>query len=417
MADGILVINSGSTSVKFAIYSFAKDAPLTMEYRGQVKDLQSKTQFEAFGPDHQPLDTHTWPENQPIDHTKALLFIVRWLAHKADGVSIAAVGHRIVLGGDRYSGPVFIEGDVLDYLDGLSVMEPSHQPANVTGARALAKAFEDLPQVACFDNSFHRSMPEVAQVYALSSDLRQLGVRHWGYHGLSFEYIGSQIKHLIPTAQRVIIAHLGGGCSLCAMLDGKSIDTTMGFSGLSGLPMSTRSGDLPPEVLFYLLRRGYDAKSLEKTLYYESGLRGLSRLSGDMLELLDSSAPEATLAVNHFIYQVAKYTGAYIAVLGGLDAFVFTGGIGENSTAIRSAICRRLTPLGIELEETANQQNQSTISSANSKISVWVVPTNEELMIAQHTLDVIQSRGLLSLSLSSKDDSSEDGNNLSKSNG
>lgn len=395
MADGIVVINSGSTSVKFAAYDFEDRKPLALLCRGRIDDMQTKPRFQAAGPDRRPLDTHGWRENHAIDHVSALSSAVQWLERNIEGLNVAAVGHRIVLGGTRYSGPVLIEGDVLDYLDGLCVMEPSHQPANVAGARALAEMLGHLPQVACFDTSFHRAMPEVAQTYAVPADVLAHGVRHWGFHGLSYEYISGEVKILVPTARRVVVAHLGGGCSLCAMLDGKSMDTSMGFSGLSGLPMSTRSGDLPPEVLFYLLREGYDADTLEKTLYENSGLRGLSGISGDMQALSESSAPEAAEAVEYFVYQVIKYAGAYAAALGGLDAFVFTAGIGENSASLRSTICRRLDLLGIRLDEAANQRHGPQISNNTSSASVWVIPTNEELMIARHTLAVTRARGLL----------------------
>nr|WP_294509453.1 acetate kinase [uncultured Rhodopila sp.] len=255
------------------------------------------------------------------------------------------------------------------------------------GARAFAEAFPGLPQVACFDSSFHRSMPEVAQTYALPQDVRDAGVRHWGYHGISYDYISRQVPKFAPSARRVIAAHLGGGASLCAMLDGRSIETTMGFAGLSGLPMATRSGDVPARALFYLLRsKLYDDASLETMLYQHSGLLGLSGISGDMRVLQDNAAPRAVAAVEHFVYAMAKFAGAYAAVLGGLDAFVFTAGIGENSAPLRAALCARMAWLGVRLDAAANASNGPRISTPDSKVSFWVIPTNEELMIAQHTL-------------------------------
>ena len=305
-------------------------------------------------------------------------------------------GHRIVLGGTRYKAPTLIEGDVLDYLDELSVMEPSHQPYNVGGARAMAKVFGHLPQVGCFDTSFHRTMPDVAQVYAVPAEVHARGVQHWGYHGISYDYISRQLKKRAPEARRVIVAHLGGGASMCAMLDGRSIDTSMGFAGLSGLPMATRTGDLPPEIVFYLLRtKAYDLESLEKLLYHKSGLLGLSGISSDMRTLLANKSPEAARAVEYFIYQVVRYAGAYAAVLGGLDAFVFTAGIGENAVPIRRAVCQRLGFLGIELDDAVNSRHGPRISTSASKVSVWVIPTNEELMIASHTIAVLRASGLL----------------------
>ncbi len=279
-----------------------------------------------------------------------------------------------------------IDEDVLTYLDSLTVMEPSHQPYNVRGARALAEAFPGLPQVACFDTSFHRTMPEVAQTYALPKDVREAGVRHWGYHGISYDYISRQVPKFVPQARRVIAAHLGGGASMCAMLDGKSVETSMGFAGLSGLPMATRSGDLSPGALFYLLRtKRFDDATLEKMLYEHSGLLGLSGISGDMRELQQSQDPRAVAAVASFVYAMTKYAGAYASVLGGLDAFVFTAGIGENSALVRAALCTSLEWLGVKLDSEANAANGPRISTADSRVSVWVIPTNEELMIAQHT--------------------------------
>ena len=272
-------------------------------------------------------------------------------------------------------------------------MEPSHQSFNVRGARALAASFPGLPQVACFDNSFHRTMPEVAQIYALPKDVRDAGVRHWGYHGLSYDYISRQVPKFAPEARRVIAAHLGGGASMCAMLDGRSIETTMGFAAVAGLPMATRSGDVPADALFYLLRRKlFDDASLEKMLYERAGLLGLSGSSDDMRALQESTDPAAVAAVAYFVYAMIKYTGAYAAVLGGLDAFVFTAGIGENSAPVRAALCRKLAWLGVTLDERANASNGPRISAPDSRVSVWVIPTNEELMIAQYTLALVRPR-------------------------
>ena len=273
-------------------------------------------------------------------------------------------------------------------------MEPSHQIFNVLGARAIAETFPGLPQVACFDSSFHRTMPDVAQIYALPKEVRDAGVRHWGYHGISYDYISRQIPKFAPDARRVIVAHLGGGSSMCAMRNGHSVETSMGFAALSGLPMATRSGDLPPGVLFYLLRsKLFDDTSLEELLYKHAGLLGLSGISGDMRNLQDSKDPNAILAVEYFVYAMMKYTGAYTAVLGGLDAFVFTAGIGENSAPVRAALCNKLKWLGVTLDEQANAANAPCISGLGSKVSVWVIPTDEELMIAQHTQALVTALG------------------------
>lgn len=358
--------------------------------------METDPTFVVKSHDDRPLDAHEWGKGHAIDHAQALTFVINWLENNVTDLRVVGAGHRVVLGGTRYKAPVLIEEDVLDYLDELSVMEPSHQPYNIAGARAMAKEFGHLPQVGCFDSSFHRTMPDVAQTYAVPAEVLAHGVRHWGYHGISYDYISRQLKRRVPEARRVIAAHLGGGASMCAMLDGRSVDTSMGFAGLSGLPMATRTGDLPPEIVFYLLRTNvYNAEALEKLLYHKSGLFGLSGISSDMRTLLESKSPEAARAVEYFIYQVAKYAGAYAAVLGGLDAFVFTAGIGENAAPIRKAVCQRLGFLGVELDEAANSRHGPQISTSASKVSAWVIPTNEESMIASHTIAVLRARGLL----------------------
>jgi len=395
MTNAIIVINSGSTSLKFGTYRTDSGEDPALICRGQIDEMRTAPTFVARDRNDRELDTHAWGEGNTIDHGQALEFVINWLESNVAGLKVVGAGHRIVLGGTRYESPTLIEGDVLDYLDGLSIMEPSHQPYNVAGARAMAKVFGHLPQVGCFDTSFHRTMPDVAQTYAVPAEVLAHGVRHWGYHGISYDYISRQVKKRIPGARRVIAAHLGGGASMCAMLDGKSMDTTMGFAGLSGLPMATRTGDLPPEVVFYLLRiKAFNSDSLEKLLYNKSGLLGLSGLSSDMRTLLENKSKEAKRAVEYFVYQIVKYAGAYAALLGGLDAFVFTAGIGENSALIRENVCKQLGFLGIELDETSNSGNGPKISTSASKASVWVIPTNEELMIASHTIAVLGTKGI-----------------------
>ena len=391
MANVIIVINAGSTSLKFAAYAIDAAGSLPLVCRGQIDAMADDPHFVVKNPNGKPFDAHEWGEGHAIDHKTALHFVITWLETNVPGLKVVAAGHRVVLGGTRFGAPARIDGDVLDYLESLAAMEPSHQTFNVRGARALAEAFPGLPQVACFDTSFHRTMPEVAQHYALPQDVRDDGARHWGYHGISYEYISRQVPKFAPEARRVIVAHLGGGASLCAMLDGRSVETTMGFAGLSGLPMATRSGDVPPEVLFYLLRRKlFDEAALEKMLYQRAGLLGLSGTSGDMRVLQDSGDPRAIAAVEFFVYAMTKYVGAYTAVLGGLDALVFTAGIGEHSAPVRAAISFKLAWLGLRLDERANATHGPCISTPDSAVSVWVIPTNEELMIAQHTLALVQ---------------------------
>lgn len=390
MGEAIIVVNAGSTSLKFGAYGVAAAGTLSLLCRGQIDAMQDDPHFVVKNAAGEPVGTHEWGEGHAIDHKTALHFAVTWLEANLAGTKVAAVGHRIVLGGTRFEAPVLIDSDVLTYLDSLAVMEPSHQPYNVRGARALAEAFPGLPQVACFDTSFHRTMPEVAQHYALPQGVRDAGVRHWGYHGISYDYISRQLPRFVPEARRVIVAHLGGGASMCAMLDGRSVETTMGFAGVSGLPMATRSGDLPQGALFYLLRRGlFDDASLEKMLYERAGLLGLSGISGDMRVLEESADPRAVAAIEFFVYAMTKYAGAYAAVLGGLDSFVFTAGIGEHSVPVRAALCNKLAWLGVKLDKQANVAGGPRISASDSDVSVWVIPTNEELMIAQHTLALV----------------------------
>ena len=392
MSGAIIVVNAGSTSVKFGAYAADATQSLPLLCRGQIDSMENDPRFVVKNAAGKRLGAHEWGKDRAIDHTTALHFVITWLEANLGDRKVIAAGHRIVLGGARFEAPVPIDSDVLDYLDSLVVMEPSHQPYNVLGARALAEAFPALPQVACFDSSFHRTMPEVAQNYALPKDVRDAEVRHWGYHGISYDYISRQVPKFAPLARRVIVAHLGGGASMCAMLDGRSVETSMGFAGVSGLPMATRSGDVPPGALFYLLRRKlFDDTSLEKMLYERAGLLGLSGISGDMRVLQESKDPQAVAAIAHFVYAMTKYAGAYAAVLGGLDAFVFTAGIGEHSAPVRAALCAKLAWLGVKLDDRANTSGGPCISAVDSDVSVWVIPTNEELMIAQLTLALLSS--------------------------
>jgi acetate kinase len=391
VSEAIVVVNAGSTSLKFAAYAVDTTRALPLLCRGQIDSMESDPHFVVENAAGKQLGVHQWGEDHAIDHKTALHFVITWLEANLGDRKVKAAGHRIVLGGTRFEVPVRIDSDVLTYLDSLVVMEPSHQPYNVRGARAMAEAFPGLPQVACFDTSFHRTMPEVAQIYALPKDVLDAGARHWGYHGISYDYISRQIPKFAPQARRVIVAHLGGGASMCAMLDGKSVETTMGFGGLTGLPMATRSGDVPQDLLFYLLRRKlFNDASLEKMLYERAGLLGLSGISDDMRVLQESTDPRAVAAVEYFVYAMTKYAGAYAAVLGGLDAFVFTAGIGEHSVPVRAALCAKLAWLGVKLDEQANKSNGPRISTPDSRVSVWVIPTNEELMIAQHTLALVR---------------------------
>ena len=383
MDNGILVLNSGSSSLKFALY---RGGGLAVACSGAVEALMTAPQFSARDADGHVLGEHRWPEGGAIDAETALAFVLDWLRTQHDDIRIAAAGHRIVQGGARHSGPTLVDGDTLDYLKDLITLEPQHMPAEVGGLEIIRRLHPDLPQVAVFDTSFHHTMPEIAQLYAVPKHVRDEGIRRWGYHGISYDYINRTLPDHDKAAKRVIVGHLGSGASMCAILDGKSIATTMGFSAVEGLPMGTRCGAIDAGALLYLLRRKlYDDQSLRQLLYYESGLKGLSGISNDVRTLLASDAPEAKTAIDYFVYQIVHFAGAYAALMGGLDAFVFTGGIGEHAAPIRAAVCRRLQWLGLDLDEAANGRNGPRISKQESRIRAWVIPTNEEITIARYT--------------------------------
>ena len=384
---GILVINGGSTSVKFAGYRHEGGEDLRVVCRGQVEGIGSHPSFVAKGADGKPVDAHDWEAEHPLDQDGALRYIFDWLNGHMSDVEFVAAGHRVVLGGVNYERPVLVTDQVLADLDALCAFEPSHQPYEIAAIRAVLKANPSMPQVACFDTSFHRTMPRLAQMYALPREYREGNLRHWGYHGISYDYISRQVPQYAPDARRIVVAHLGGGCSICAMADGKSVDTSLGFSAVDGLPMSTRSGEIDAGILLHLLKVDrMDPAALENLLYKQSGLLGISGISGDMRELEESKAPEAAEAIDYFVYHIVKFVGAYTAVLGGLDALVFTAGIGEHSSLVRGKVCEKLGWLGVTVDAKANAANGPRISAADSRVSVFAIPTNEELMIARHTL-------------------------------
>jgi len=390
MSDGILVINGGSTSVKFAAYRHDSGGGLSIACRGQVQGLGSHPSFGANGADGKLIDAHQWEAGHPLSQDGALKFILEWLMKHRGDVRVLGVGHRVVLGGLKYDKPVLVTDQVLADLDALCAFEPSHQPYEIAVIRALLKARPSVPQVACFDTSFHRTMPRLAQLYALPRKYSDGNLRHWGYHGISYDYISRQLPRHAPDARRVIVAHLGGGCSMCALLDGKSVETSMGFSAIEGLPMSTRAGEIDAGILLHLMKADrMDPAAVESLLYQHSGLLGISGVSGDMRELQESPAPEAAEAIDYFVYHLVKFIGAYTAVLGGLDALVFTAGIGENSSLVRAKVCEKLAWLRVKLDPAENDRNGLRISGAGSAVAVFVIPTNEELMIAQHTLMLV----------------------------
>ena len=382
MSDALLVLNAGSSSVKFSLFALEGDAP-RVELKGQIEGLPDKAHFEAPGAERR------WSE--PLAHEQATDFLLEWIEQHMQGRRLGAVGHRVVHGGTRYAAPVRVDAEVLARLEALVPLAPLHQPHNLAAIRRLAALRPGLAQVACFDTAFHRGQAAVVQAYALPPEITREGVHRYGFHGLSYEYIAQALPGVDARAAagRTVVAHLGNGASMCALRAGASVASSMGFSALEGLPMGTRCGSLDPGVLLWLMdQKHMDARAIEDLLYHRSGLLGVSGLSGDMRTLLASDAPAAGAAIDLYVYRIGRELGSLAAALGGLDALVFTAGIGEHAAPVRARVCRDAAWLGLELDEAANAAGEPRISSAASRVSAWVVPTDEELMIARHTARV-----------------------------
>jgi acetate kinase len=393
MANAILTLNAGSSSIKFALFDHAGGAvPARPEMVGQIDGIGARAHLKAKDAAGTVIDDTDLPLTGDAAHRTALAFLVDWLHGHDGGRRIVGVGHRVVHGAERYSKPMILDAATIDTLRGFIPLAPLHQPHNLAGIDAMTAALPGVPQVACFDTAFHRSQPEVAQRFALPRRITAQGVRRYGFHGLSYEYIADVLPSHLPERAngRIVVAHLGNGASMCAMKELRSIATTMGFTAVEGLMMGTRCGSLDPGVLLYLMDyQGMDAKALEKLLYKESGLLGVSGISQDMRELLAAERPEADEAVELFCYRIVREIGSLAAALGGLDALVFTGGIGEHAAPIRGRVCAALAWLGIELDGDANRRDASRVSAPNSGVDVLVLPTNEEWMIARHTVALI----------------------------
>jgi acetate kinase len=385
MDDYALVLNAGSSSLKFCVFERPPGESWHLEARGQVEGIGTSPRLSVKNAIGESLANQDVTAN---DGREALDALARWLRSKYGGSRVLGVGHRVVHGGARFNGPTILTADVLRELYQLVPLAPLHQPHNLAAIEAVYERLPGIPQVACFDTSFHRGQPAVAELVPLPRELRQQGLQRYGFHGLSYEYIASVLPQVAPEVARgrVIVAHLGSGSSLCALREGKSLDSTLGFTALDGLCMGTRPGSIDPGVVLHLFQGlNMTAKEVETLLYKKSGLLGISGISNDMRDLLGRGEPPARLAVDYFVYRVAKEIGALTAVLGGIDALVFTAGIGENSPEIRQRICASSAWLGIELDDVANSKAQPKISNARSGPAVWVIPTNEELMIARHT--------------------------------
>jgi len=393
MSETILVVNAGSSSIKFQLFSVGTGDRLQRRLKGQIEGIGVHPHLVAKGADGASLIDKTWPPADAADVPAALGKVVEFLRAEIGALPIA-VGHRVVHGGPDYSAPILIDASVVERLEAFAPLAPLHQPNNLGPIRTLLQRRSQLPQVACFDTAFHRGHPEVADRYALPEQFYQEGVRRYGFHGLSYEYIASQLPKAAPDiAQgRVVVAHLGSGASMCALHAGRSVDSTMGFTALDGLPMGTRPGQLDAGIVLYLLtERGMSAKEIERLFYYDSGLKGLSGISNDVRDLLASSDPRAKFALDYFVYRISLFTGMLAAAMGGIDGLVFTAGVGENSTIIREAVAKRLAWLGLELDPEANAKGTGRISTSGTRIACYVIPTDEELMIARHTLRVLRA--------------------------
>jgi len=392
--DTILVVNAGSSSVKFQVFALDRDGRMQREIKGQVDGIGSRPRLRATGAAGGTMADRAYPIESVPDVSAALMLAGAWLRDELQ-LSPFAVGHRVVHGGPDYDRAVLIDHGVIARLERFTTLAPLHQPHNLGPIRSLAANFPALPQVACFDTAFHRGHDEVADHYAIPGRLHDEGVRRYGFHGLSYEYVAKALPQVAPdiASARVIVAHLGSGASMCAIHDGRSVESTMGFTALDGLPMGTRTGQIDPGVVLYLMTaKGMSADEVQSFLYRDCGLKGLSGVSHDMRELQNSSDPHAAFAIDYFVYRVALHAGMLAAALGGLDAFVFTAGIGENSPKIRTRIAEKLAWLGVVLDPAANADGKTLISPPASRVVLLVVPTDEELMIAQHTLALLSKQ-------------------------
>ena len=393
MSDAILVINAGSSSIKFSLF-LEQGKSLELLLGGQMEGLYTAPRFKAKDAVDAIISEKKWARGEAIGHDGAITFLADFLRAQLGAHALVAVGHRVVHGGIDYAVPVRLTAEIVGHLEKLVPLAPLHQPHNLTPIRLLLRNRPELLQVACFDTAFHRAQPAVAQAFALPAEITERGIRRYGFHGLSYEYIASALPLFDAKAAkgRSVVLHLGNGASMCAIENGKSMASTMGFTAVDGLPMGTRCGNLDPGVVLYLMDElKMDARGIEKMLYQQSGLLGVSGLSSDMRTLLDSTAPKAKFAVDLFVYRVSRELGSLVAALGGVDALVFTAGIGEHAAPIREQVCQAAAWLGVTLDPVANAAGAPCISNAASKVPVWVIPTNEELMIARHTRRILKT--------------------------
>jgi acetate kinase len=392
--DTILVVNAGSSSVKFQVFAVDGDGRLRRQIKGQMDGIGSRPRLHATGPKGDPLAERAYPIENVPDVPAALMVAGTWLRDELR-ISPLAVGHRVVHGGPDYARPVLIDHGVIARLERFVSLAPLHQPYNLAPIRSLLNNRPTLPQIACFDTAFHRDHDALADHYAIPQQLHTEGIRRYGFHGLSYEYIAKTLPQAAPdiAGGRVIVAHLGSGASMCALKDGRSVESTMGFTALDGLAMGTRPGQIDPGVLLYLMsEKGMSATNVQNFLYRDCGLKGLSGVSNDMRELESSEDPRASFAIDYFVYRVGLNAGMLAAALQGVDAFVFTAGIGEHSVSLRARIAEKLAWLGVALDPAENSKHALKVSRSDSRTPVYVLPTDEELMIAQHTLSLLMDR-------------------------
>jgi acetate kinase len=393
MHEPILVINAGSSSIKFSVFETGDDRLLSPAAHGEVEGITTASRLSVTDPQGRSLAER---RVAGVDYESAIAAILDWCAvHIGGEAGFAGIGHRVVHGGAAFSQPVLIDARVVAALEALAPLAPLHQPHHIAAIRAVALAAPEVPQVACFDTAFHQTQPALAQRFALPRALTERGVRRYGFHGLSYEYIVSILPQIAPdnAGGKLVVADLGNGASMCAIDGGRSIATTMGLSPVDGLVMGTRTGALDPGVILYMLQHeGMDATGVEKLIYEKSGLLGVSGLSSDMRVLLASELPAAREAIDLFVYRIGRELGSLAAALGGLDALVFTGGIGEHATKIRARVCRDACWLGVVPDEAANVAGGPRISMPDAAVSAWVIPTNENLMVARHARRLLDDR-------------------------
>jgi acetate kinase len=394
MTETVLCLNAGSSSIKFQLFEVAAGDELGLAFKGQIEGFGVEPRLSARDAKGKQLIDRSFTPNEVADSGAALPKLADWLNEHLQGELPIAVGHRLVFGGTRYAAPVGIDDEVYAYLRSLVPFMPLHLPGELAPIEAVRKRLPDMPQIGVFDTAFHRGHAEVFQRLPIPEDLHREGVLSYGFHGISYEFIAGRLKEIAPSLAkgRVVVAHLGSGCSMCALVDGKSVEASWGFSGLDGLSMGTRPGRLDPGVILYLLQtKGMSAEEVAHLLYNECGLKGISGLSNDVRELLGSQDPRARLALDSFSFSCARWVAQLATVMGGIDGLVFTAGVGEHAAPVRQSICAKLAWLGLDIDQDANARHGPLISTATSAVTCYVVPTNEELMIARHSLAHIRN--------------------------